>query len=93
MYQTMKSVFPQVYMFKAETSMNVVFVGTKSLVPFDPVTFQREGVAAMRAGVVNVPGFTLRLRSFQNTPPASATSSRILTDDFAPVESLMDKSL
>ena len=37
-YRTMKEVFPQVYLFPAKSSMNVVIVATKSSQPLDPAT-------------------------------------------------------
>lgn len=91
-YRTLKEVFPQVYAFPAGTSQNVVLVATKSPVRFDYRRFQREGTALVRAGTVKLPTFTLRLGSFQSTPPRTAALSPILTDDHAPVESLMSQT-
>jgi len=80
-YRTMRAVFPQVYVFQAGTSMNVVFVATKSSMPFDYARVQREGSALLRGGTVKLPTFSLRLRAFQSAPPASASHSPVLTDD------------
>jgi spermidine synthase len=91
-YRTMKEIFPQVYAFPAESSMNVVLVATKSPARFDNVRAQREGAELVRDGKVKVPGFVMRLRMFDNAPPASAAKSPVLTDDRAPVESLLDGS-
>lgn len=88
-YRTLLEVFPQVYLFPAETSLNVVLVATKSRAVYDPARVQREGAELIRAGKIKLPGFAARLRVFQNTPPRSAGSSPVLTDDRAPVESLM----
>ena len=92
MYRTMKEVFPQVYAFPAESSMNVVLVATKSPVLFDKVRIQREGSELIRLRKVSLPTFATRLRVFENAPPASAANSPVLTDDQAPVESLLDGS-
>jgi hypothetical protein len=43
----------------------------------------------VRAGKVTLPTFGNRLRSFRNVVPSSAATSPVLTDDRAPVESLM----
>jgi spermidine synthase len=89
LYRTMKEVFPQVYLFPASESLNVVFVGTKSAAVFDAARVTREGVALVRNGTVKLPTFQARLRSFVNVPPATAARSPLLTDDRAPVESLV----
>jgi spermidine synthase len=88
-YRTMKEVFPQVYMFPSSSTMNVVFIATKSRELFDSTRVQREGAALVRSGTVRLPTFTQRLRSFANVPPRAAASSPVLTDDRAPVEGLI----
>jgi len=92
MYRTRKEIFPQVYAFPAESSMNVVLVATKSPVRFDKVRVQREGSELIRLRKVSLPTFATRLRMFENAPPASAVKSPVLTDDRAPVERLLDGS-
>lgn len=89
LYRTLKQVFPQVYAFPAGTSMNVVLVATKSAVPFDYARVQREGTALVQTRKVMLPTFAARLRVFRNAPPRSAGVSPVLTDDRAPVETLM----
>jgi spermidine synthase len=91
-YRTLKEVFPQVYLFPAKSSMNVVIVATKSSRALDQATVQRNGVALVRAKVVQLPAFEDRLLSFVNTPPPAAANSPVLTDDRAPVDSLMRES-
>lgn len=89
MYRTMKEVFPEVYMFPAKSSMNVVIIGTKTSERFDEARVQREAAALEKSGASLIPEFRVRLRAFENTPPTSAASSPVLTDDRAPVESLI----
>ena len=89
LYRTLKQVFPQVYAFPAGSSMNVVLVATKSAVPFDYARVQREGTALSQARKVTLPTFAARLKVFRNAPPRSAGVSPVLTDDRAPVETLM----
>jgi spermidine synthase len=89
LHRTLQEVFPQVYMFPANSSQNIVFVATKSSERYDYGRVHRDGAALVRAKVVQVPGFIDRLRSFVNTAPANAATSPVLTDDRAPVEALM----
>lgn len=88
MYRTMKEVFPQVYMFPAKSSMNVVLIATKTPEKFDGARVRREAAALAKSGTPMIPNFTIRLRAFENVPPPSAATSPVLTDDRAPVESL-----
>ena len=89
LYRTLKEVFPQVYAFPAGTSLNVVLVATKSALPFNYARVQREGAALVQTRKVTLPTFAARLKVFRNAPPRSAGVSPVLTDDRAPVESLM----
>jgi spermidine synthase len=91
-YRTLNAVFPQVYLFPAMTSMNVVLIATRS-----PIKTNIQGVRWRAAQMaeskqITTPGFRQHAESFQNTPPASAFRSPILTDDFAPVEGLSSES-
>jgi hypothetical protein len=88
LYRTMKEVFPNVYLFPANESRNVVIVATKSPVIFDAARIQREGAELIRTGRVKLPAFALRLRAVR-AAPVSFARSPILTDDRAPVESLL----
>ncbi|MBE0545635.1 MAG: fused MFS/spermidine synthase [Verrucomicrobia bacterium] len=89
LYRTMKEVFPHVYLFPASSSLNVVMVATKSAAPYDYARVQRDGAELIRSGKVKLPTFATRLRAFQDAPPRNAAISPVLTDDRAPVESLM----
>ncbi len=89
LYRTMKEVFPNVYLFPANDSMNVVIVATKSPVSFDVARVQREGAELIRTGQIKLPNFATRLRAVRVAPPTSFARSPVLTDDRAPVESLM----
>lgn len=88
-YRTLKEVFPQVYAFPANSSLNVVLVATKSAAAFDYARVQREGAALTQARKVTLPTFAARLKVFRTTAPRSVSTSPVLTDDRAPVERLM----
>jgi spermidine synthase len=92
LFKTMKEVFPQVYFFPAEESQNVVFIATKDQVPVTWSQVQQEGNARIRSGTVTLPTFAARMKNFVNRPPPSAATSKILTDDYSPIESLMEES-
>jgi hypothetical protein len=89
MYRTVREVFPQVYLFKATESRNVVLIATRSNERFDITRVQKEGAALMRNGKIPLPDFAARLQSFVNFPPSSAMRVPVFTDDRAGVEGLL----
>jgi spermidine synthase len=88
-YKTLKTSFPHVYMFPAMGSRNVVLLATKSTVPLTLSQLEYKADALVQSKRIKLPTFKLRLRRFRQGPPASAAKSRILTDDFAPVDGLL----
>ncbi len=88
-YRTMKTVFPQVYLFPARQSQNIVLVGTKTSqkVAFREL-FQRTSVLIQQKRVT-LPTFRNRIYSFRSDPPLNANRCPILTDDYAPVDGLL----
>jgi spermidine synthase len=88
MYRTMKEVFPQVYLFPAKSSMNIVFVATRSNAAANLPGVRWRASQMVQSRQILLPGFLERVESFQATPPGSASRSPILTDDYAPVEGL-----
>jgi spermidine synthase len=89
LYRTMKDVFPQVYLFPAVESQNVVMIATKSAERFDAARLQREAEALIHSGTVTLPTFLQRVQQFSEIVPPMAASSPVLTDDYAPIESLL----
>jgi len=90
-YRTMKTVFPEVYLFPARGSRNIVMVGVKSPEPLNRVQLQRRGDALVRSGRITLPTFKDRLRVLRTQPPLNVNRSRVLTDDFAPIDGLLTK--
>ena len=88
MYRTINTVFPQVYVFPAHSSQNVVLVATMSATRFDLRTLRYRAAQLVQSGRVALPTFRNRVEAFIDQPPASARRSPVLTDDYAPVESL-----
>ena len=87
-YRTLKSVFPQVYLFPAKSSRNIVLLATRAAIKPDLTALRQRAALLVQSGRAPMPGFIQRLDSFQSQAPASATRSPILTDDYAPVEGL-----
>lgn len=87
-YRTLKTVFPQVYLFPARTSGNVVLVATQARIKADISALRQRALRLTESGRIQLPGFLQRLDSFSATAPWSGLRSPILTDDFAPIEGL-----
>jgi spermidine synthase len=91
-YKTMASVFPSLYMFPAETSMNVVIVATKRKVSYTPPQIYDIGNRLFLERRVRLPAFLRRLtRCIASVPPLADVP--ILTDDFAPMERLQSRGI
>jgi len=90
-YQTMKSVFPNVYLFPARETLNIVLVGTKSAQQADANTIQQRANALIQNRQVTLPTFRSRVLAFRADPPANFQRCSVLTDDFAPVDGLLSK--
>ena len=88
-YNTLKANFPQVYLFPAQGSFNVVMVATKSKQRVTKPQLKQKLDQWTATSRVTFPNFEARLRQFRAAPPASAKTSKILTDDFAPVDGLL----
>jgi spermidine synthase len=87
-YRTLNTVFPQVYLFPAKGSRNVVLVATRFPQKVDLNLLRRRAAFLIQTHQVALPGFRERLESFYSLPPSNAFRSPILTDDYAPVEGL-----
>ncbi len=92
MYHTLSEVFPRVYLFPAVESQNVVFVATKSAEPFTAARAEQEARKLISAGTVTLPTFLPRVKSFTDERPPNADTSPVLTDDYAPIDSLLQGS-
>jgi spermidine synthase len=89
MYRTLSAVFPHVYLFPAEESQNIVFVATKSREVFTAARAQQEAQKLISSGIVTLPTYSLRVKSLWESRPPSVGSSPLLTDDYAPIDSLL----
>jgi spermidine synthase len=89
LYKTMNSVFPQVYIFPAQTSQNAVLIATKAPQRDNSATLQRRANVLLTEGRVKLPTFRRRLGAFWTSPPPTASTAPVLTDDYEPLERLL----
>jgi spermidine synthase len=90
MYKTLTNVFPHVYLFPATETQNVVLIATKSRVRADPSQLRQRASLLVRQRRVTLPTLLERLAALRTNAPSTAARAPILTDDFAPVEGLMN---
>ncbi len=88
-YRTMKAVYPQVYLFPARQSENVVLIGTKSSQKVTFLLLQQRAKTLIQRKEVTLPTFRNRIYSFRAEPPLNSSRCPILTDDYAPVDGLL----
>ena len=89
MYRTLKQVFPQVYLFPARSSYNVVLVATKARIKASPLALRQRAWLLVQTQRITLPQFRERLEVLRTEPPPNIQRCPILTDDFAPVEGLV----
>jgi len=88
-HRTLKTVFPEVYLFAAGDSQNVVFVAAKSKLKYSANLVQQRAVWLVQQKRVSLPTFTRRTSAFRVDLPGVWSGSPILTDDYAPIEGLL----
>jgi spermidine synthase len=89
MFKTMKSVFPQVYLFPARDSQNVVLMATRSSVRLSRPALLQAANRVIAQRQVRLAGFYARAASFVDGQPGSVAFAPLLTDDHAPVDGLL----
>ncbi len=90
LYVTLKSVFPQVYLFPVVTSQNVIVIATQSPNKDTLPELQKRAGELIKSGRIALPNFQTRLGVYRVEPPSNAGHARILTDDFAPIDGLIN---
>ncbi len=90
--RTLQSVFPQVYTFQAQDSLNAVLIATRNPRRLSNAELVQRGIQLATSGLNAPPGLLQRVGSYNTTPPAGTQQALVLTDDFAPVESLDRRS-
>jgi hypothetical protein len=75
-------------MFPAQSSQNVVLVGTKARIFAQLPVLRMRATQLVQSKRITLPGFLNRLERFQTQPPPSVANAPVLTDDYAPIEGL-----
>lgn len=91
LYRTLSAVFPHVYLFPCRSSKNVVLIATKSPQKVSRYVLTHRAATLVQQKRVQLPGFKGRLNAFRAQAPSSARHSPLLTDDYAPVEGLLQR--
>lgn len=89
LYNTLKSVFPQVYVFPAQTSKNVVLLGTRQATRVEVRLLQQRAAYVRQSGRALPPWIEKKIHTLRSIAPAAANNSSVLTDDYAPVDGLL----
>lgn len=90
-YKTMKSVFPNVYLFPAPDSQNVVLVGTKSRKTDTAAAVRQRAAELIKSRRVRIQSFATRVNAIHFGAPPTAARSPVLIDDYAPVDGLLTR--
>lgn len=88
-HKTLKSVFPQVYVFPSTESLNVVLIATRSTRQMSLPILQRRAAELITKRRITLSTFQKRLHAFRSESPPAARLSPILTDNYAPIDGLL----
>jgi spermidine synthase len=89
LYATMKTSFPRISLFPAEESGNVVMIAPASGELLSLPELMRRADQLIRSGFAKLPDFKNRVERLRNAPPQGSTEALVLTDDFAPVDGML----
>ena len=89
-YATMTNVFPQAYLFTATESLNVVLIATKTPEKFNYTKLNDQVSVLTQRRSPALALYRSGLRQFRGVPPPAAATSPVLTDDFAPIDGLLN---
>lgn len=90
MYQTMKSVFPNVYHAPSTETQNIILIGAMNEGPFKHETKLRNTEALLKSHPRLPLAFWRNTDLIQSSVPVSAPKSPVLSDKFAPVNGLLN---
>jgi spermidine synthase len=90
--RTLLEVFPWVYYAPASDSLNVVLFATLAPEPKTAADQHLRALRLMRSEVVRLPEFRRHVVALRRVPRPDGIQAPVLTDDYAPVESLSRSS-
>ena len=89
-YRTMHEVFPQLYLFAAEDTQNVIIIATMNPERLTRSEMQSRAQALIAERRSEFPsGFLGDIADFYDTAPGGLSSAVVLTDDYAPTDNLL----
>lgn len=89
-YHTLSKVFPNLYLFPAYESQNVVVIASKSSNSFSRTDWTSTAAKCVNAGYVGrYPRYLLRASNYTDAVPAKWWEAQVLTDDYAPIDGLL----
>jgi spermidine synthase len=89
LYTTMKTAFPRISLFPAEESGNVVMIAPASGELLSLSELMRRADQLIRSGFAKLPDLANRAGKLLTTPPQGAANALVLSDDFAPVDGML----
>ncbi|MCG8701396.1 MAG: fused MFS/spermidine synthase, partial [Bacteroidales bacterium] len=89
LYRTILTCFPHVSLFPSSSSYNVVMIATCSPILMTDERIQQTTQRLFTTQTVKLPAFRDRAKRIVLYPPDGLQHSPILTDDFAPVDGLL----
>jgi spermidine synthase len=89
-YKTLNTAFPQVYVFPVPGSLNVVLLASKSPRKLAFPELDQRASALIRQKRITLPGFRDHLYTIRTSAPHAVSNAPVLTDDFTPLESLIE---
>jgi len=89
LYQTLNTVFPNVYHFPSAETRNIVFVATKEKAALTTGSLRAKYSALLKMHPKLSPNFLKRVQVIRNREPNSARRSPILTDSHTPASGLL----
>jgi len=89
LYQTLNTVFPNVYHFPSAETRNIVFVATKEKAALTTESLRAKYSALLKMHPKLSPNFLKRVQVIRNREPNSARRSPILTDSHTPASGLL----
>jgi spermidine synthase len=91
-YKTLKAVFPQVYLFPATDSWNIVMVASRNPLPVTLPHAVQRAAELVAEGRVTMPTFKTRAAAFLPKIPPTSLRADVLTDDYAPIDGLLARA-
>jgi spermidine synthase len=89
-YHTLSKVFPNIYLFPADESLNVVMIASKSSTVFSKSEWTTTASRLVNGGFVGTyPKYLLRASNYTDLVPTKWWEAQVLTDDYAPVDGLL----